>query len=88
MKAIVVCNEKGRIIAVSRQQPAEQQPAETEDGGGVLSIRHDPDAGQLVYELDLPEGMEKESNLIGRLQVDLSDRIPRLVRVSGDRNLC
>ena len=84
MKAIVVCNEKGRIIAVSRQQPAEQQPAETEDGSGVLPIRHDPDAGQLLYELDLPESMEKESNLIGRVRVDLSGKIPCLVRTSGD----
>ena len=84
MKAIVVCNEKGRIIAVSRQQPAEQQPAETEDGSGVLSIKHDPDAGQLLYELDLPESMEKESDLLERLRVDLSGKIPRLVRVSGD----
>ncbi len=83
MKAIVVCNEKGRIIAVSRQRPAE-----TEDGSGLLSIRRDPDAGQLVYELDLPESMEKESNLIGRLRVDLSDGIPRLVRVSGDSDVC
>ena len=83
MKVIVVYNEKGRIIAISRQRPAE-----SEDESGVLPIRPDPDAGQLVYELDLPESMEKESNLIGRLRVVLSDRIPRLVRVSGDRDLC
>ena len=79
MKAIVVCNEKGGIIALSRQQPAE-----TNDESGVLSITHDPDAGQLLYELDLPESMEKESNLIGRVRVDLSGKIPCLVRVSGD----
>ena len=83
MKAIVIYNEKGRIIAISRQLPAE-----TEDKSGVLPIRPDPDAGQLVYELDLPESMEKESNLIGRLRVDLSDKIPRLVPVSDDKNLC
>ena len=81
MKALVICNVKGRIIAISRQRPAKK-----DQRGGVLSISPVPNAGQLVYELDLPEGMEKESNLIGCLRVELSYKTPYLVRVHGGKD--
>ena len=48
--------------------------------GGTSGIQPDPNLGHLVYDLDLPEGLEKASDLVSKLRVELRDS-PHLVRV-------
>ena len=75
MRVTVMCDKQGRIVAFSKHSTKKE-----DEGTPSAGIQPDPNLGHLVYDLDLPEGLEKASDLVSKLRVELRDS-PHLVRV-------
>ncbi len=86
MRCEVVCDDKGKLVAIREltreiEQPKAKVP---EEGSGALGqFGADPESGYRVHELDLPTGLEKTPvpELLTALSVDLRSDLPHLVRI-------
>ncbi len=76
MKVIVVYDEKGRIISVTRHADASTQPS------GIVKLGVIPGSGQHAHEIKLPPELEKEPllNLHSEFRVEVKSKRPFLVR--------
>ena len=77
MKAFVLCDEHGKVIAIGRPEEVEGEPSESEIERLV------PQSGQRAYEIDLPAELEKVPllKLNYQFRVDLKGKSPRFMRV-------
>ncbi len=86
MKATVVVDRTGGIVAIATQPTVKEEDVE------LLPVEGDPDAGHVVYEIDLPEGVDLPEDMQeGRLPDLLRDlrvetTTPRLRRVQVDKS--
>ncbi len=86
MRCEVVCDDKGKLVAIRKLTREMEQPkakVQEEGTSAVGQLGVDPDSGHRVHEVDLPTGLEKTPvpELLRALSVDLRSDLPDLVRI-------
>ena len=82
MKVVVVCDDRGKIIAIGR-------PGGISDkSSGVARVGAVPGSGHRVHDIDLPKELEKIPlpDIHKGFRVDLKGKHPRLVQTQ-DHNV-